>query len=142
MITPADLLAPKGPVEVTLFPGENSEASGSASTKLEIRLQEYIDRAEAKVSGVTLPDPDSATYAWALHLTFSAAYILACSRPTNENTMVAVLGSQGFSPDQRAALRSLADYYLGEYESVLAAVPVDVPLLNAQSRQVTNRFEW
>jgi hypothetical protein len=143
VITPADLLAPIGPVEVTLFPGEYSESSGATATKLESRLQTYIDQAYAKIDGIAFPLPDTAARAWALHLTFAAAYVLACSRPANENMMVAVLGSKGFAKDQRDALLVLSEQYAGEFAVLEAEIPVSVPIMgSAQSRQITNIFEW
>jgi hypothetical protein len=123
VITPADLLAPKGPVEVTLFPGESV---GSAPTVLDTRLQEYIDQADTKTIGIAFPQPDDAIRAWALYLTFDAAYVLAISRASMENTMVPVLGSESFSKDQRDGLKAKASSYLTTYQELFAAVPSEV----------------
>lgn len=138
-VAPADLLAPAGPVEEELFPGEGN---GTAGTELYGRLSEYITRAQEKAAGIAFPDPDAAVESWALHLTFEAAYLLSVARPANENTMVEVLGSQGFARDQRDALRSMADYYARSYHGYVAEVPTEAQPLGAQTRQITNSYEW
>lgn len=138
-VTPADLMAPAGPVEGTLFPGEGD---GTAGTDLHTRLTEYISRAESKVAGIEFPDPDLAAEKWALHLTFDAAYMLAVSRPATENTMVQVLGSHGYAKDQRDALRELAQHYLYEYQAEEAAAPTTQNPKGIPTRQTTNEFEW
>ena len=133
-----DLLAPQGPVEVTLFPGE-----GAPSTALNDRLQTYIDRAVAKVGETGVSDPDPAVLAWSLHLTFTAAYIIASARPANENSMVAVLGSQGFAKDQRDTLKDLASEYAHKYEEAVSAALLPQPQPRGfQSREISNSFEW
>lgn len=142
-VTTADLLSPAGPVEVTLFPGEDTEdVDNPGSTLLETRLAAYISRAEVKTAGIAFTDPDPAVEAWALHLTFSAAYTLAVSRPSSEDTKVKILGSQGFSKDQRDALQRKADSYLREYDALVAAVPTTANPSGIPTRSTGNVFEW
>lgn len=142
-VTPADLLAPAGPVEVTLFPGEDVASEvNPGSTKLEDRLQTYIDRAVARTEGIAFPRPDDAVAMYALYLTFMAAYVLAASRPATENAQVEIIGSYGYSKDQRDALKAQANQYLTEYETLYAMVPISTQPATARSRQITNEFEW
>lgn len=139
-ITPADLLAPKGPVEVTLFPGESI---GGSPTALESRLQEYIDQAEDKISGIAFPLPDSAVRAWSLHLTFDAAYVLAISRASMENMMTPVLGSETFSKDQRDGIKAKADLYASAYNDLLLTVPSDtITPRGMNTYQTRNVYEY
>ena len=141
-VTPDDLLAPSGPVEAELFP---DEGDGLVGTDLYERLESYIAQAVTKItdSGVVLADPDPATTAWALHLTFQAAYIGFLARPASDNTYVSVLGAESHAKDQRDALKALADLYAQEYEGIIIEVPVE----NATPRGVPSRtvpleFEW
>lgn len=136
MITPADLLAPQGPVEEGFFPNDDAAA-------ITVRLQTYIDRAVAKTSARPFLDPDAATLAWALHLTFEAAYLVACTRPANENSMVPVLGSEGYAKDQRDALKEQSLHYRDEYLMLENRVPMSDTLPSTpQSREVPTRYEW
>lgn len=139
MVTPTDLLAPEGPVEEELFPGEGD---GAAGTELHGRLTTYINRAEAKVAGIDFPDTDHAVSLWALHLTFTAAYNVAIARPANENTMVEIIGSQGFAKDQRDAIKALAHQYAQDYRALAASVPSTAQPLGIPSRQVETKFDY
>jgi len=137
-VDPADLLAPAGPVEAALFPGEGD---GSNGTDLFARLSAYIDQAEVKAAEAAFLDPEAAARAWALHLSFEAAYTLAVSRPATENTMVQVLGSTTYTKDQRDGLKAKSNQYLAEFNRMLAQIPVGSPS-GPQSRQSTNTFDW
>jgi hypothetical protein len=141
VIIPADLLAPEGPVEVTMFPDEGTGLDGG---KLNIRLDSYIDQGQAKVMDIALAEPELGVRAWALFLAFDAAYILACSRPNMENTMVEILGSKSYAKDQRDGLKALRDRYLEDYNVVLNTV---VDVVNAiprgyMTRAITNVYEY
>lgn len=141
-VIPADLLAPAGPVEETLFLGEGGDAPGS---ELETRLTTYIAQATEEVAGIAFPLPeqaDEAIAAWALYLTFNAAYLLACSRPSNENTMVPVLGQQGFSKDQRDALAKRAQSYLAQFNSLVTAANIMSGQVGTTSRQTAVIYEY
>jgi hypothetical protein len=144
VILPADLLAPKGPVEVTLFPGESTPPEGGGDSPLIIRLLEYIEQAEIKSSEIAFPEPDTAVRNWALHLAFDAAYVLAISRAATENSMVPVLGSEGYMKDQRDGLKAKADAYAAAYqllESAVTVISVEQPR-SYQSRQTPIIYEW
>ena len=129
---PADLLAPKGPLEPELF---RDEGDGSGGTELNTRLAEYIVQAIAKTS-VT-----SAQRAWALYLAFNAAYIIAISNPADVNFQVDILGSEGYDTDQREALQSKALEYLADYE-VAKIAETDEVSRTPQSRVVQNVFAY
>jgi hypothetical protein len=141
VINVVDLLSPAGPVERTLFPGEGD---GSDGTKLEVRLQSYIDQSYDKVADIAFAEPDDAARAWALYLTHEAAYTLAISRPANENDMVPVLGSRGYQKDQRDALRAKANQYKAEYDSLESnAITASQPVNSGpQSRETPTNFAW
>ena len=109
---PDDLLAPNGPVEPELFPGEGD---GTAATTLFTRLARYIERAAAKT------EVAAAQRAYALYLTFHAAYIGAIARPSDIDLQVDILGREGFDEDQREGLLDLANGYLAEYESLVTS---------------------
>ena len=138
-ITPADLLAPTGPVETLLFPGE---VVGDDMTTLEDRLQSYITQAETKNAAIGFADPDAADKAWALYLTFQAAYLIACARPSTENAQVEILGSQSYSKDQRDALLSRAQEYRDEYTDLLNAVPSTSTPVGIPSRSTPIVYDW
>jgi hypothetical protein len=120
MITPADLLAPAGPIEAALFPGEGDGIDG---TDLYERLDAYITRAQTVTSGIAFPDPDPAVKAYSLYLAFDAAYMVSVARPSADNSLVPVLGSESYSKDQRDALKAKADLYFAEYRDLLVLVP-------------------
>jgi len=141
-ITPADLLSPVGPIEPELFEGEDVEGDNPPNTILEDRLQEYIDQAEAKNTPIGFSDQDAADKAWALHLAFSAAYMVAVARPSIDNAQVAVIGSQSYSKDQRDALLDKANEYFDEYRALLAAVPTTAAPVGIPSRTTSLDFDY
>lgn len=141
-ITADDLLSPNGPVEPGLFPGEDIEGDVPGSTILKDRLGVYIAQASAKNSGISFPDADAADTAWALHLTFHAAWILSIARPSTENAQVPVLGSETYAKDQRDALYEQAEYYLGEYNELLAQVPTTEAQKGLASHTTAVEYDW
>lgn len=124
-ITRADLLAPTGPVETAFFPRENKVVAGDPDgrTALEIRLDTYISQAYAKVNTMSVPSDgvDEAARAWALHLTFDAAYMLKANDPGSENSEIPGIGSQAFAKDQRDAFQRKADYWLSRFDEFARA---------------------
>lgn len=138
-VVPADLLSPAGPVEEALFP---SEGDGAPGTDLYERLQRYIARAGVIASGIAFPDPDPAVTAYALYLTFQAAYMGAISRPAMENAQVPILGSTQFDKDQRDALKELYLEYQAEYNTLVSAVPTVQIQRGVPTRSTPNVFEW
>ena len=120
-VLPEDLLAPEGPVEPSLFPGEHEEGAAA----LEQRLTAYINKAEAKVASYTFAnqaDEDEAVAAWSLYLTFRAAYTLALSRPAEDDSRMEVVGRTLFEADQRQGLRDMYEMYLSEYQLAVAGL--------------------
>lgn len=141
-ISAEDLLAPAGPVEPALFPGE-----GQKDNKVLLaRLTSYVNQAYDQISGFTF-DPttkeDDAARAYALYLAFEGAHTLALARPAEEDFQVELMGKVLFSKDQRQGLKELADKFLGDYFSFVedtggtTAAATGVP-----SHQVTNVFVW
>lgn len=141
-ITADDLLAPNGPVEPTLFQGEDIEGDVPGSTILKDRLEVYIAQASAKNAPIAFTDPDEADKLYALYLTFHAAWIVSIARPSMENAQVPVLGSESYAKDQRDALHEKALYYLDEYRGVLAEVPTTTSQIGPPSRSTALNFEW
>jgi hypothetical protein len=139
-----DLLAPEGPVEKALFPGEDVIKAPATITVLEERLNTYIARAEDKVAEYAFNDEDEAVKNYALYLTFDAAYTLAVSRPASENSLVAVIGSESYSKDQRDALRTKSLEYLAAYNNLVEVVTSVSPELprGVPTRQTTNSYEY
>jgi hypothetical protein len=135
-----DLVAPDGPIEPPLFPGEGD---GTSPSPLFIRLSSYLAQAEAKASGIAFPDPDEAISAWALYLSFHAAYMVAVARPATENSMVPVLGSDSYQKDQRDALLAAANEYKAIFNQLLVAVPdATVQPIGAPTRSTPLEFEY
>ena len=141
-ITADDLIAPNGPVEVTLFPGENTEGDSPPATILEDRLTIYITQASVKNVSIAFEDGDAADTLWALHLTFKAAHMVAVARPSMENAQVPILGSESYAKDQRDALLTKADEYEAEYNTLLAAVPTTEVQKGVPTRSTSNEFDW
>lgn len=134
-ITYADLVSPTGPVEYELFALE-SEA------QVQTRLNDYCTQAIAKNASIDFANANDANIAWALHLTFRAAHIVAVARPSTDNAQVAVLGSQAYDKDQRDILLELAEDYLSEYNVMLSAVPTEESPKGVPTRSTTNVFDY
>jgi len=141
-ITNADMLAPTGPVEVTLFPGEDISGAAPPATILEERLDVYIAQAVAKNAAIAFDDMDAANLAWALHLAFQAAYIVAVARPASENSQIPVLGSEGYAKDQRDALLAKANEYFDDYNMLLMTVPTTSAPSGVPTRSTPLEYEW
>ena len=142
-ITPSNLLAPTGPVEPELFPGESEDEGSSALLN---RLTSYVAQGVAKVSGITFETAtkqDIAVEAWALYLAFRAAYTLTLARPAREDFKVEVMGETEYQSDQRDALKILADDYFGDYQNAIADTGADLAISSGiPSYQSTNQFDW
>ena len=141
-ITNTDVLAPVGPVEKSMFPGEDVEGTNPPATVLEDRIDEYITQAGAKNGSLGFADQDAADLAWTLHLTFMAAWRLAVARPSTDDSKVQVLGSESFQKDQRQSLRDMADDYLEEYNVLLNAIPSTAAPVGVPSHSTTNTFDY
>lgn len=144
-VTRAALYAPAGPVEVVFFPGEDAASVQSPSlTKLDVRLDTYIAQAVVKVS-VDYPSAsgsqaDRAVRAYALYLTFQAAYLIKANAPGTDNSMIDGIGSQSWARDQRDAFLAKSKEYLTEYSNALysaSAVPS-----SPTSRAVHTVYDW
>jgi len=116
-VSASDVLAPGGPIEKTLFPGEGDGTSGS---DLHNRVVETITKASVKASadGITT-QVDDAVLHWTLHTLYKAAFILAVSRPAQEDAQMEVIGSIRFDKDQRDGLRELASYHEDAYLGIV-----------------------
>lgn len=136
-----DLLAPNGPVETELFPGEDHDA-------LTERLNAFISQAEAQAAQYTWANQaatDAGVTAYALYLSFRQAHTLALVRPAEEDSQAEMLGRVTYEEDQRDGIKDLADWYWKEWvnlsESTLtdptSAVSTGVP-----SHQTSLQYDW
>ena len=122
MLTAADLIAPKGEIEKSLFPGEDAAA-------LELRLQSYLDQAYAKLDTLTtLPasiDVDEAAQSYAYYRAYQAVHL----NMSRQAATASIDGeaSRSFLASQIATFAELRDSNLSAWNDVLAAadVPVD-----------------
>jgi hypothetical protein len=116
-VQPDALIAPNGPVELSLFPGEAPDGA------LLERMAVYVGKAEDKTSAYTFATPEreeAAVAAWALYLAFNAAYTLSLARPAEQDAGFEVLGRVLYEDDQRQGLKDLADKYFEEWLAVIA----------------------
>ena len=141
-VDPNTLIAPLGPVETQLFPGE---AEGG-SHMLHARMTSYVNQGVAKIAPYTFADTDEedlAITAYALYLAFRAAYTIMVSRPADDDTGSPVLGRQTYQKDQREALKELYQSYHSEFQmlvsnaSVTRAASTGIP-----SHQTRIEFDW
>lgn len=110
MVAPEDLIAPKGLVELFMFPGETREQVGD-------RLGSFIEEAVAKQ---TTP-VDQATTAWAYYRAFSAV-VLRMS-VLAEQVDVTEEHSHRFGARQGDRLREMAQEQLAEWQALTATPP-------------------
>jgi len=142
MVLPQDLISPNGPVEPDLFPGE---VVGTNEDVLLTRLTSYIGAADSKTDGLGLTGTvlSDAVTAWALHLTFQAAFILQIARPADEDAQESILGRQQFDKDQRDALRIMSNDYRSQYDDIiLNKVDTSAAATGLASFQSTNLYDW
>lgn len=132
----SDVLAPKGEVEPTMFPGEGSGAEGTA---LYARLLEYVTEGRRRAIDLDLEDPDDGARKWAYYRAFRSKCVTLNALPSSiEQTEQ---GSHGYAADQRKTICGLAEYWLSEFNNLVpdtAVQPVDGP----QTRSTPNNFSW
>ena len=139
-----DLIAPDGPIEPELFPGESEEDN----KKLLTRLTAYVNQAQAKVTALAITfDPtskeDDAVESWALYLAFNAAHTLTLARPAEDDHGTEVLGKTIFEKDQRLALKDLAEDYRADYFSAVEDTGLTIAASSGvPSYQSANVFDW
>jgi hypothetical protein len=131
-VTPLDLLAPKGKVEASLFPGE-------ASTALAERLQEYINDGVGKAASLSGAAHENAVKVWAYHRVFEQVFIRLANAP--QSVSLADQGSKSYGARQADYFKQLADGYADEFGMLV------VGSLAPESRfpptvQVSNRVVW
>lgn len=125
-VTPADLLAPNGMLESSLFPGEDPAS-------LETRLNTYIVEAAART------DNDAAVKAWAYHRAFLAVYIRLTSKPASVE--FEDQGSHSYLITQIENVYRLSQEYRDEYDRLVAA-EADVVGRNAGTTSQRVDFTW
>lgn len=140
-IAPGELLAPVGPIELDLFPGEDEDDA------LLVRLSNYIGQAEIKVTPYALEegqDKDNLVRTWSLYLAFRAAYTLSLARPAEDQADVEVLGRTQYDRDQRDGLKLLADEYFAEFQVLVAQSVTSSSTVSTgiPSHQTPNRYDY
>ena len=143
-ITAETLIAPSGPVEPELFPGE---VTGDDRSKLLVRVNTYVNKGVVKATAAGFTDPsdlfDAAVEAWALYLAFDAAYTLYVMRPAEEDTQMVLLGRNRYDNDQRNALADKAMHYKELYMSLEATLGDSTPSSTGiPSFQSRNTYDW
>jgi len=139
-VAASDLLAPTGPVESALFPGESVDT-------IEQRLNSYISQSVAKAAGYSwgsVAEEDAGVTAWALYLTFRQAHTLSLMRPAENNFEIEVLGRTIFEEDQRTALKEISDMYLSEWGILSDAAGTGAGTISTgiPSHQSRNVYDW
>lgn len=110
MVAPEDLIAPRGLVELFMFPGEDRDQVG-------VRLGAYIDEAVGKQTTAV----DAATTAWAYYRAFTAVVLRLSTLA--EQVDAADEHSHRYGSKQADRLREMAAEQLAEW-NVLTAAPV------------------
>ena len=133
-VTPANLLAPAGPIDPKLFPG-------LGSNEMTVLLQSYIDTASLQSAVVSAPATrvNGMVKAYALYLIFDAVYIRMSSEPLT--LAVTEKGSHSYNMEQVRNMRGLSERYMTEYQNLvmLATAP---NLTGDGSRPLKNVFGW
>lgn len=123
-VTPAQLLAPQGDLEASLFPGEATDA-------LNMRLQGYISEGEARTSD------DAAVRAWAYHRAFHAVYIRLTTTP--HQVSFEDQGGHSYLMSQIENVYNLSRRYLEEFN---ALVGTDAPGVVSRTESRRADFTW
>jgi hypothetical protein len=121
----ADLLAPRGLVESSLFPGEDAAT-------LEARLQAYIDEGERN-TGV-----EDAVKAWAYYRAFYAAYVRLTSQPSTRR--FDDQGQSSYLVTQIQNVLAEAERWKAVYDGLVSPVVEVRPASGTHS--VDNTYSW
>ena len=121
MVTPADLVAPKGELEASLFPKEDIAASGG-------RLEQYL----SEVNG-----SDEAKKAYAYYRAYRAVYVRMSSTPIRAS--LDDQGSREFDKGQADRFLALSEEWRAVYD---VAIAVAVPQRVSSTAAVATRIVW
>lgn len=134
--TAADLLSPIGPLDSSLFPGEQSNV-------LTGRLNQYLANGygDARVAAQTdVQRKDSLARAWALHQAFQDVYIRMSGAPLS--VTVTEKGGHAYGAEQIKNMKALSDKYLGDFNGLLLVSPDAAPSQLPGTVSVRNIVEW
>jgi hypothetical protein len=123
-VSPTDLLAPKGEVTSSLFPGEDAAL-------LETRLEGYIDEGEARSSD------EDAVLAWAYYRVYHAVYVRLTT--TASTVSFADQGSHSFLMTQIENVGRLRDQYLQQFRDITVQPAGET---TRESRTSTSRIDF
>jgi len=142
-VLPSSLIAPNGPVEPNMFPGEVTDGN---TAELEARLQSYISKGILKATsdGLVEGNRDEAVENWALYLAFQAAHTLFAIRPAVEDAQMALLGRTEYDEDQRDILEKRAEQYKTAYFDYLDTVVTGGGPMSkgVSTRQTRTEYDW
>lgn len=137
MIGPGELRSPSGDLADSLFPGESA-------SKLEDRLQGYIDEGAALVAaaGLTGPqeDVDEAVKNWAYYRAYGAVYVRMINSPST-----VIMEGQGQNStlwSQIEAFKTLRDEHLVYYRNSLPVTITESAALLPPSTSVRTVFDY
>ena len=129
----SDLLQPKGPVDMVLFPGQQSNI-------VTAMLDQYLTTAyaDARVAAQTNPTiQDALARSWALYLTFDGVYTRMLAEPLS--VTVTEKGGHGYSTEQIRGMAALRDKYLADFNAMILTPGAVPPSQMPGSYSVQNR---
>lgn len=127
-VTAADLVAPKGELESSLFKGEDIVADGG-------RLDQYIAEAVAKGAA-----SDEAVKAWAYHRTYLAVYLRMSSAPVKAS--LDDQGSREYDSKQAERFLARSNEMLNRYLDLTGGEAEAAPLQRGQTGAVSTQILW
>lgn len=136
MITAADLLQPKGPLSLSLFPGEGRN-------EYDTRVGQYITDAYADERVAAQTDQtraDNLARAFALHKAFTDVVVRLSGEPISVS--VTEKGGHSYSGEQIKTFERLAAKYWGDFLGLLVIEGSVPPTQMPGSVSVRNSVEW
>lgn len=113
-IPATDLIAPKGEIDQSFFPSDNTPE------KLEARVQAYLDEGYTKVTGISgTAAKDRAASEWALYRAAKAVYLRLSALPSSVD--IPSGGSHQYLVTQMNNFKELAESHLDEFNALLPA---------------------
>jgi len=134
-ISSADLIAPVGLVEASLFPGE-------ASNVMAERLDGYLDEGYTRATAAEADEAnhDEAAKQWAYHRAFLQVYLRLSANPSQVD--VDGKGSHQYLISQINNFKNLSDDALRAHQGLLVPVTVKRTTQTRPSHTVRNSFSW
>jgi hypothetical protein len=135
-LTAVDLIQPKGPVDMALFPGLQSNVVSAI-------VDQYLTTAynDERVAAQTdVNRKDMLAQAWALYLVFGTVYTRMLAEPLTVN--LTDKGSHGYSTEQIRGMAGLRDKYLADFNGLILVPGALPPSQFPGSFSLRNRVEF